>query len=96
MSKALISFFNSHNNTKSQMIATIHDLLLLENDFLLRKDQIWFISKDEHSNYMYSLIDFKDNKETDSRGNIMVKYLEGMFWSLPKPTLYDDDDYEQE
>lgn len=96
MSKSLISFFNTNHNTKSQLIATTHDLLLLDNDFLLRKDQIWFIHKDENNNFMYSLDDFKDNKETDSRGNIMKKYLKGLFGALPKPTLYSDNDEETE
>lgn len=96
MSKALISFFNSNNNTRSQLIATTHDLLLLDDEFLLRKDQIWFIFKDENNNYLYSLDDFKDNKEIDSRGNMMIKYMKGLFGALPKPTLFKDDVGEEE
>ena len=96
MSKALISFFNSNNNTRSQLIATTHDLLLLDDEYLLRKDQIWFIFKDENNNYLYSLDDFKDNKEIDSRGNMMIKYMKGLFGALPKPTLFKDDVGEEE
>lgn len=89
VTKALIAYYNSHDNTKSQLIATSHDLLLLDDKYLLRKDQIWFIHKDNDGNYLYSLRDFKENSENDTRGNIMIKYLKGIFGALPDPKWFD-------
>lgn len=88
ITKSLISYYNSHNNTSSQLIATSHDLLLLDDKYLLRKDQIWFVHKDENGNYLYCLNDFKDNTDTDPRGNVMKKYLKGLFGALPEPNWF--------
>lgn len=90
ITKSLISYYNSHNNTSSQLIATSHDLLLLDDKYLLRKDQIWFVHKDENGNYLYCLNDFKDNSETDPRGNVMKKYLKGLFGALPEPKWFSE------
>ena len=90
ITKSLISYYNSHNNTSSQLIATSHDLLLLDDKYLLRKDQIWFVHKDEDGNYLYCLNDFKDNSETDPRGNVMKKYLKGLFGALPEPKWFSE------
>ncbi|MBE6130928.1 MAG: ATP-binding protein [Erysipelotrichaceae bacterium] len=90
VTKALIAYYNSHDNTNSQLIATSHDLLLLDDKYLLRKDQIWFIHKDNEGNYLYSLSDFKENSENDTRGNVMIKYLKGLFGALPEPKWFDD------
>lgn len=89
LTKNLLSFFNSDINSQAQMISTSHDLLLLDDVYLFRKDQIWFIYKDSDGNYLYSLNDFKDNKENDARGNVMIRYLKGLYGALPLPTLGD-------
>jgi AAA15 family ATPase/GTPase len=89
LTKNLLSFFNSDINSQAQMISTSHDLLLLDDVYLFRKDQIWFIYKDSDGNYLYSLNDFKDNKENDTRGNVMIRYLKGLYGALPLPTLGD-------
>ena len=90
VTKALIAYYNSQDNTNSQLIATSHDLLLLDDKYLLRKDQIWFIHKDNEGNYLYSLSDFKENSENDTRGNVMIKYLKGLFGALPEPKWFDN------
>ena len=84
ITKSIISYYNSHNNTSSQLIASSHDLLLLDDKYLLRKDQIWFVHKDKENNYLYCLNDFKDNSDIDPRGNVMKKYLKGLFGALPE------------
>ncbi|HHU24354.1 MAG TPA: ATP-binding protein [Acholeplasmataceae bacterium] len=89
LTKNLLSFFNSDINSQAQMISTSHDLLLLDDVYLFRKDQIWFVYKDSDGNYLYSLNDFKDNKENDARGNVMIRYLKGLYGALPLPTLGD-------
>ena len=90
ITKSLIAYYNSHNNTSSQLIATSHDLLLLDDKYLLRKDQIWFVHKDLDGNYLYCLNNFKDNSETDPRGNVMKKYLKGLFGALPEPKWFSE------
>jgi len=87
LTKNIISYFNSKYNTKAQIIATSQDLLLLDDEFLFRKDQIWFIYKDKDGNYLYSLDDFKDNEKVDARGNVLKRYLKGMYGALPLPNL---------
>jgi hypothetical protein len=66
---------------------TSQDLLLLDDEYLFRKDQIWFIYKDKEGNYLYSLDEFKDNKTNDARGNVLIRYLKGMYGALPLPNL---------
>lgn len=87
--KSIILYYNSHNSF-SQLIATTHDLLLLDDNLLLRKDQIWFTHKNEDGNYLYCLSEFKDNSDNDPRGNIMKKYLKGLFGGLPEPRWFNN------
>ena len=92
ITKSLIAYYNSHNNASSQLIATSHDLLILDDNSLLRKDQIWFVHKDDESNYLYCLNDFKDNSPNDPRGNVMIKYLKGLFGALPEPKWFSENE----
>lgn len=87
LTKELINYLNSEYNSQAQIIATTQDLLLLDDKYLLRKDQIWFIHKDKESNYLYSLDDFKDNGEVDARGNVLKRYLKGLYGALPLPSI---------
>lgn len=66
------------------MIFTSNNLLL-DDKYLLRKNQIWFVYKEENGNFLYCLNDFKDNSDIDPRGNIMKKYLKGLFGALTEP-----------
>ena len=46
----------------AQLWITTHDTTLLDTD-LLRRDQIWFVEKDEHqASRLYPLSDFKPRK----------------------------------
>lgn len=86
LTKAIISLFNSEDNNNIQLLATSHDLLLLDSIFLFRKDQIWFTYKDDKNVYFYSLNDFKAN-ESSVRNKTMESYLKGMFGALPHPNI---------
>ena len=46
--------FNNELNTDAQMIFTVHDINLMDCKRLFRKEQIWFVDKDEKG-YMYIL-----------------------------------------
>jgi len=66
-------------NTDSQFIATTHDSSLLDLN-LLRKDAIWFISKNSNEeSKLYSLEEFK--KEYGN--NLQNAYLKGRFGAIP-------------
>lgn len=86
LTKSLISLFNSEDNENIQLVATSHDLLLLDSNFLFRKDQIWFTYKDTDKIYFYSLNNYKANSSA-VRNNTMESYLKGMFGALPHPDI---------
>lgn len=73
-------FQNSElNKSNAQLIFTTHNTSLLDND-LFRRDQIWFMEKDEHySSNLYPLTDFSPRK-----GEALEKgYLMGRYGALP-------------
>ncbi len=72
--------FNPKINIKcTQLIFSTHDTTLLDNE-LFRRDQIWFVEKDEmNSTKLYSLLEFSPRKnEAIGRG-----YLQGRYGALP-------------
>jgi len=77
----LVSMFNSnkYNKKGAQIIFTTHDTNLLKGD-LMRRDQIWFIEKDENqATQVYSLSEFSPRKyEAFEKG-----YLQGRYGALP-------------
>jgi len=77
----LIAIVNSieHNPNNAQLICTTHDVLLLDED--VRRDQIWFVDKDEHSvSKLYALSDFKDVRKNS---DIRKRYLSGHYGAIP-------------
>jgi uncharacterized protein len=80
MARFLVGLFHGHNNEKSsQLIFTTHDTTLLDTD-LLRRDQIWFVEKDQqNSSHFYSLLEYSPRKdEALERG-----YLKGRYGAIP-------------
>lgn len=64
----------------SQLIVTTHEDRLLDQK-LLRRDQIWFVERNEFGNSeLYSLEDYKVRYDKD----IMKEYLNGRYGSVPK------------
>jgi AAA15 family ATPase/GTPase len=76
----LETFLNDENSEKqSQLIFTTHDTNLLDSS-LLRRDEIWFISKNEQgSSELVSLSDFSVRKDL----RIDKWYLLGRFGAVP-------------
>jgi AAA15 family ATPase/GTPase len=77
----LIALVNSieHNPQGAQLICTTHDVLLLDED--IRRDQIWFVEKDEHSvSRIYALSDFRDVRKNS---DILKRYLLGVYGAVP-------------
>lgn len=89
LTKNIISIFNDENNIKTQLLATSHDLLLLDCLYLFRKDQVWFTYKDDQEVHLYSLDNFKSNIDKQIRHITMESYLKGFFGALPHPNIED-------
>jgi hypothetical protein len=63
----------------AQLWITTHDTTLLDTD-LLRRDQIWFVEKDEHqASRLYPLSDFKPRKNEALEWG----YLKGRYGGIP-------------
>jgi len=80
LTKTLLALFLNHSKgIKSQLIVTTHESELLDLE-LLRKDEIWFIEKNQAGeSSVYSLEEFKLNYGKDWRRG----YLLGRFGAIP-------------
>lgn len=88
ITRAIISMFNNDINKNAQLIATLHDISLLDCKKLFRKEQIWFTDKDENGTDLYSLKKFSyaENGIRDT-SDIQEKYSKGEFGAIPDPEL---------
>lgn len=69
----------SKNINNAQFISTAHNVLLMDDD--LRRDQIYFTSKNEYgATELFSLSDFNDVRKTDL---FSKKYLAGFYSAIP-------------
>lgn len=85
LTRAIVAMFNNELNTKAQMIFTVHDISLLDCKKLFRKEQIWFIDKDEDNVYVYSLADFTAEDGIRDTTDVFEKYRKGMLGAIPDP-----------
>lgn len=66
-------------DTQGQLIYTTHDTTLLDKQFM-RRDQIWFVSKNEEGeSSLYSLADFKVRNDK----SFGKDYLSGVYGAIP-------------
>lgn len=88
ITRAIISMFNNDVNKSSQLIATLHDISLLDCKKMFRKEQIWFTDKSEKGTELYSLKEFS-YEQTGVRDttDIQEKYRKGAFGAIPDPDL---------
>lgn len=92
ITRSLVSLFNNGLNSKSQLLFSTHDVLLMDTKRLLRKDQIWLL--DILNNYSSKIIrlsdEFTARSENGIRGSedITHHYLSGRFGSVPSPDLF--------
>jgi AAA15 family ATPase/GTPase len=75
---ALISFYSS-SKSKGQLIFSTHETELLNQQRLMRPDEVWFTEKHYGSTKLYSLNDFKEHNTI----NIRNGYLEGRYGAIP-------------
>lgn len=89
LTRAIVALFNNELNQNAQLIATAHDVSLLDCHTLLRKEQIWFSHKDKENTYLYSLADFTADKDgVRDTSDLIEKYRSGIFGALPEPDLF--------
>ena len=77
----IVKLFNSidTNPKNAQLICTAHNVMLMDED--LRRDQIYFTSKDKHGeSSLVSLSDYKNVRKTDL---FSKRYLAGFYAKLP-------------
>ena len=77
----LLKMFNSidKNPNNAQLVCTAHNVMLMDED--LRRDQIYFTSKDQYGeSQLVALSDFKNVRKTDL---FSKKYLAGFYAKLP-------------
>ncbi|RPH33546.1 MAG: ATP-binding protein [Bacteroidales bacterium] len=79
--------FYSNTKSKGQLIFTTHTTKLLNQQELLRPDEIWLTEKENGNTRMYSINDFKIHNTI----NIENGYLSGRFGAIPQIS-----DFEQE
>ena len=87
LTRAIVSMYNNELNDKSQLIATTHDVNLLDVKKLFRKEQIWFVDKDESQVRVYSLAEFTAEDGVRDTSDIIDKYAKGFFAAIPEPEL---------
>ncbi len=89
LTRAVFSLFNNELNHTAQLIATAHDIALLDCRKLFRKEQIWFTAKDRKQAYLYSLADFTARKDgIRDTSDLQEKYRRGHLGALPEPDLF--------
>ena len=82
LSKFILGLFHKCNKGSSQLLITCHDTNLLTKE-LLRRDQIWFIEKNEsHESELYSLLEYKEHY-TRKNDSYSKDYLAGKYGAIP-------------
>ncbi|MCM1106708.1 MAG: ATP-binding protein [Blautia sp.] len=87
LTRAIVAMFNNELNANAQMIFTVHDINLMDCKKMFRKEQIWFVHKDEEGVYVYSLADFTAQQGVRDTTDVMEKYRKGALGALPDPEL---------
>jgi hypothetical protein len=90
LTRAILALFNNELNRHAQLIATVHDVSLMDCRTLFRKEQIWFTHKDREDAYLYSLADFTTEKTgVRDSSDLIEKYRKVAFGALPEPDLFE-------
>ena len=87
LTRAIVAMFNNELNTDAQLIFTVHDINLMDCKKMFRKEQIWFVHKDEEGVYVYSLAEFTAQQGVRDTTDVMEKYRKGVLGALPDPGL---------
>lgn len=93
LARELIRLFQDStiNKFHSQLLFTTHDTNILDLS-LLRRDQLWFVSKEINSNYATDLYSLSDINGVRMNDNIARNYLLGKYSTIPEIYLGDNED----
>lgn len=90
LSRCIVALFNNLANTRGQLLFTAHDLLLIDCRELMRKDQIYFIYREEDIAHALCLKDVPVSeggpRETT---DILKHYQHGDYTPVPLPMFID-------
>ena len=86
LTRSIVSVFNNMANTRGQLFFITHDLLLIDCNKLMRKDQIYFLNRNKNKAELFCL----KNATAESGGlrevnDIIKHYNRGEFGNVPNP-----------
>ena len=88
LTRAIVSVFNNLLNKKGQLVFTAHDLLLIDCNYLMRKDQIYFIQRNKNHASLFCLKEATVSSGGPREGADLVKrYNHGDFVEVPSPNF---------
>lgn len=92
MTDFVVELINGTNNNDAQIIFTSHNTHHL-NSNLFRRDQIWFVEKDNlEISHLTALLEFKRRKDE----NFEINYLKGNYGAIPVIKQYEDSVFDHE
>ena len=86
LTRAIVSLFNNIANKRGQLMFITHDLLLIDCNKLMRKDQIYFVNRDRENAKLHCLKEFTSSEGGPREVNDIIKhYNRGEFGNVPTP-----------
>ena len=91
LTRSIVSAFNNIANERGQLVFTSHDLLLIDCNYLLRKDQIYFLERGKEKAKLFSLKTFPVSEGGPREGEELLKrYNHGDFGKVPSPKFVNE------
>ena len=88
LTRAIVAMFNNELNDNAQMLFTAHDISLMDCKKLFRKEQVWFLHKDNSGIYSYPLSVFSASQGVRAdTTDILEKYKKGVLGAIPSPDM---------
>lgn len=90
LTRAIIALFNNLLNEKGQLLFITHDLLLIDSKTLMRKDQVYFINRNQEKATLFPLREYTVESGGPREVNELIKhYNHGEFGKVPDPDFID-------
>lgn len=87
LTRAIVSIFNNMINTKGQIFFTAHDLVLIDSNNLMRKEQIYFLTRKKDVTKLTSLRSITASDGLREGDSLLKRYNHGDFGALPLPSF---------
>lgn len=88
LTRSIVSVFNNLINKRSQLIFITHDMLLIDSNKLIRKDQIYFVNRNKEGASLYCLKRATaENGGPRDLSDIIKRYNRGEFGDVPNPSF---------